>query len=245
MLSGVIIAKNSAHIISDCLTSLSFCDEIIVVDAGSSDDTVSISKKFGAKIVKGEKLNFAKQRNMGKEQAKGEWILYIDTDERVSIPLQKEIIQTISGNTGCNAYRLRRQNYYLGKHAWPKIEHLERLFKKSDLIEWYGELHETAKVKGEVGDLFNYIYHYTHQDLFLMTQKTILWSDIEAKLRMNAHHPKMSWWRYFRVMVTAFYDSYFVQCGYKIGTAGLVESMFQSFSIFVTYAKLWELQQKQ
>lgn len=243
MLSAIVIAKNNADVISDCLASLNFCDEIILVDAGSTDETVAIAKKFKSKIVEGEKLNFAKQRNIGKHAAKGDWILYIDTDERVSKPLQDEIVDRVTTAT-LSAFRLQRQNYYLGNHAWPKIEKLERLFKKSDLIEWYGELHETAKVKGEVGDLKGLIYHYTHRDLFSMLQKTILWSDIEAKLRIGSNHPSMSWWRFFRVMLTAFYDSYITQRGYKVGTAGLVESMYQAFSIFVTYAKLWELQEK-
>ena len=109
----------------------------------------------------------------------------------------------------------------------------------------YGELHETAKVNGGIGELQGLIYHYTHWDLFSMLQKTILWSDIEAKLRIDSNHPSMSWWRFIRVMITAFYDSYIKQGGYSVGTIGLIESMYQAFSIFVTYANLWELQEKE
>ena len=70
------------------------------------------------------------------------------------------------------------------------------------------------------------------------------WSTIEAELRFKARHPKMTWWRFPRVMFTAFYDSYIKQKGYKVGAVGIMESMYQAFSIFITYAKLWELQNK-
>ena len=77
-----------------------------------------------------------------------------------------------------------------------------------------------------------------------MLDKTIEWSKVEAETRFQMNHPKMTWWRFPRVMITAFLDSYFRQGGYKIGVAGLIESVYQAFSIFVTYARLWELQQK-
>jgi hypothetical protein len=119
------------------------------------------------------------------------------------------------------------------------------LFKKNKLEEWYGDLHESPRVNGDIGELDEgFIRHYSHQDLTSMLNKTIQWSKIEAELRYNAQHPTMSWWRFFRVMLTAFYDSYIKQKGYKVGTAGLVESMFQAFSMFITYARLWEMQQE-
>ena len=77
-----------------------------------------------------------------------------------------------------------------------------------------------------------------------MLAKTIKWSDTEAQLRYKNNHPRMTWWRFPRVILQAFYQSYIVQQGYKVGTVGVVESLYQSFSMFVTYAKLWELQQK-
>ena len=120
---------------------------------------------------------------------------------------------------------------------------MERFFKKDDLEEWYGDIHETARVKGEIGKLEGFLLHFTHTDLTSMVEKTIKWSQVEAALRFNAHHPQMSWWRFYRVMLTAFYDSYIKQKGWKAGTAGLVESIYQSFSMFITYARLWEMQE--
>ena len=143
-----------------------------------------------------------------------------------------------------SAYRIQRKNFYFGNNEWPYIEKLERLFKKSALEEWYGELHESPRIKGTVGTLEGFLLHYTRQSITAMVNKTIKWSEIEAELRFNNNHPQMSWWRFLRVMITAFYDSYIRQKGYTAGTAGLVESMYQSYSMFITYARLWEMQNK-
>lgn len=241
-LSIIIIAKNAEDLIVDCIESVKFADEIIVVDDNSEDRTSDIAKKLGAKIIENNTKSFAEKRNIGLSHAKGEWVLYIDTDERVSKELRENIKRVISENGEYAAYKLQRQNFYLGNHPWPKIEQLGRLFRHDKLKGWYGDLHESPKVEGTVGVLNGYLFHYTHRDLSSMLSKTIEWSDREAKLRLDANHPKMTWWRFPRVMMTAFMDSYIGQQGYKAGTMGLIESMYQAFSMFVTYAKLWELQ---
>lgn len=242
-LSAIIIAKNAETLIRGCINSVLFCDEILVLDDNSSDKTKEVAEKLGAKVIEERAKSFAEKRNNGLRHAKGEWVLYIDTDERVSEELKKNILQEIEKERYA-AYKIQRQNFYLGNHPWPKIEQLERLFKRTQLKEWFGELHESPKVEGSVGELDGLLFHYTHRDLSSMLAKTIDWSDKEAKLRLAAQHPKMTWWRFPRVMITAFWESYITQQGYKAGTMGLIESMYQAFSIFVTYAKLWELQNK-
>lgn len=246
-LSAVIIAKNNEEQIKEAIASVAFCDEVIVVDGGSTDQTGAVSKKLGAKVIKGVGDNFSTQREIGRDVAKGEWILYIDTDERVSPQLADCIKNTIvsnKGNGNYSAYRIQRKNFYLGANAWPSAEKLERLFLKKNLKGWKGVLHETAVVEGNIGELEGYLNHYTHRDLSSMLEKTLVWSGQEARLRFEAHHPRMTWWRFPRVMLTAFYDSYILQGGWKVGTAGLIESMYQAYSMFVTYARLWEIQQK-
>ena len=244
-ISTVIIAKNAEQIIADCLDSVSFCNEIIVVDNNSEDRTTELAEKMGAKVYESSSVNFSELRNYGLRKTLGEWILYIDADERVSENLQKNIKLAI--NTESNeivAYKVKRKNFYFGKHEWPYIEHLERLFKKKNLIGWYGKLHESPKFEGEFSELDGLLLHFTHADLVSMVDKTVEWSKIEAELRYNSGHPKMTWWRFPRVMMTAFFNSYVKQKGWKAGTAGLVESMYQAFSVFITYARLWEMQQK-
>ncbi len=242
-ISAIIIAKNAEALLADCIDSVSFCDEIIVIDDGSKDRTYEIAKHLGAKAFYFRKESFSEKRNYGLKKAKGKWILYIDTDERVSTELKNNILRVVEKDKAEYAtYKLQRKNFYFGNYEWPYVEKLERLFKKSSLQTWQGALHETPVVKGDIGELEGNLLHYSHRDLTSMVEKTIEWSKIEAELRFNSHHPKMSWWRFFRVMITGFYDSYIKQEGWRLGTAGLVESIYQSYSIFITYARLWELQ---
>lgn len=240
-LSVVIIAKNSAKIIEDCIKSVSFAEEIIVVDGGSTDSTKEIAQKLKAKVISGVAYDFAKQRNIGKTHAKGEWIFYVDTDERVTPELGKSIQQAIE-LPKFDAYKIKRKNFYLGNFPWPGTEKLERLFRRSHLKQWVGALHESPVVEGTIGELNGFLLHYSHQSLSSMVSKTNQWSEIEADLRFKSNHPKMSWWRFYRVMYTGFYDSYIKQGGFKAGTPGLIESVYQAFSMFITYAKLWERQ---
>jgi glycosyltransferase involved in cell wall biosynthesis len=244
-LSVVILTKNSENLIADCIDSASFCDEVIVIDDYSTDRTVELAKHLGASVYPYTSESFAKRRNLGLQKAKGRWLLYLDVDERVSLELKEAILAILQRKKDIYAaYRIFRKNFYLGNNEWPTMEKLERLFKKSKLEEWYGDLHESPRVNGDIGDMEEgFIKHYSHQDLTSMLKKTIQWSKIEAELRLHANHPRMSWWRFFRVMITAFYDSYVKQKGYKVGTAGLIESLFQAYSMFITYARLWELQQ--
>lgn len=245
-ISAVVIAKNEENMIADCLDGLSFCDEIIVIDAGSDDRTVEIAKKMGAKVFTLKTSDFSELRNSGFQKAKGNWILYVDADERVSEELASNIEHQALNidNKNVSAYKIKRKNFYLGNNEWPYIEKLERLFKKDKLEGWIGQLHESPVIGGNIGELNGYLFHYTHRDLTSMLKKTIEWSEIEAELRYRKGHPKMAWWRFPRVMSTAFFNYYFRQAGWRVGTIGLIESIYQSFSIFITYARLWEIQQR-
>lgn len=242
-ISGVVITKNAENLIADCLDSLSFCDEIVIIDNKSEDRTKEIAEKMRAKVYEYSSDNFSEMRNFGLKKASGEWLLYVDADERITPELAMNIKTSVNDDK-FSAFRIKRKNFYFGNHEWPYIEYLERLFKKEKLEGWQGKLHESPKVRGSIGTLEGYLLHYTHRNLTSMVNKTIEWSKIEAELRFNSGHPKMTWWRFPRVMSTAFWDSYVRQGGWKVGTVGLIESIYQAFSIFVTYARLWEMQIK-
>lgn len=243
-ISAIILAKNEENRIKDCLESLAFCSEIILVDNGSTDETALIAKKQGALVISSDTLSFAELRNIGLKKALGDWVLYVDADERVTSGLEQNILKAVSSNSEFHAFTIERENYYLGNHKWPVTERLERLFIKKYLLGWYGELHESPRVEGKIGKLDGVLRHYSHRTLTEMLNKTIVWSDVEARLRLDSRHPKISWWRLYRVTISGFWNSYISQNGWKAGTAGLVESIYQAFSMFITYAKLWELQQK-
>lgn len=245
-ISAIILAKNEAQRIGECLSRLEWVDERVVVDNGSTDETGAIARKRGARVVQAHAHDFASLRNQGKEIALGEWLLYVDADEIVSPGLATEIQQTVKiwNETSPVAYTVKRSNVYLGS-AWPYSEQMLRLFRKNALIGWQGELHESAEVVGQTGQLHGALLHNTHRTLEEMVVKTNAWSAVEAKLRHDAKHPPVVWWRLWRVMVTGFWQSYVSQGGWKAGTVGLIESTYQGFSLFITYVKLWELQQKE
>ncbi len=243
-LAAIIIVKNEEERLAGCLKRLSFADELIVVDNGSSDKTKQIAESRGAKVIESAGSDFASVREAGLRAATAAWVLYIDADEEVGELLQAEIRKIVRSYSGGNktAYLVRRDTYYLGYH-WPYKDKVERLFLKGALKGWHGKLHETPVFTGETSILRYPLVHRTHRTIEEMLEKTNEWSVIEAKLRLEAHHPPVVWWRFLRVMFTGFTQSYMDQRGFRAGTPGWIESIYQAFSMFITYAKLWELQQ--
>ncbi len=244
-ISVLILTKNEEKNIKDCLASVVWADEIIVVDDYSEDKTTERCKMLDLRCkIFQRHLNgdFAGQRNFALSQASGDWVLYVDADERVTKELSEEIRRVASQASDTPAFRVKRKNYYFGRHEWPYIEKIPRLFKKENLNGWQGRLHESPRIEEGIGDLKGFLLHYTHQDLSSMLANTIEWSKIEAQLRLKAGHPQVTWWRFPRVMLTEFFKYYFGQGGWRAGTVGLMESLYQSFSIFITYARLWEEQ---
>ena len=243
-ITAVIIAKNSADFISKALDSVSFCDQIIVVNNDSTDDTEKVARDKKADVFDFPGDDFSELRNFGLKKAKEDFILYIDSDEIVDDLLRSEIIKVLSETDPKSSYYVTRKNFYFGNYPWPGNEKIERIFLKERLKGWHGKIHESPIVEGKKGALKGYLLHFTHKDLTSMLDKTNEWSKTEAELRYKADHPPMSWWRFPRVMLSAFFDSYITKGGYKAGAVGLIESIFQSYSSFITYARLWEMQQK-
>ena len=243
-ISAIIIAKTEEKRIAKAIASISFVGEIIVIDNDSNDSTKKISESLGAKVFSFSGDNFSDCRNFGLEKSTGEWILYIDADEIVTDELMQNINFVIQSENLISTYKIKRKNFYLGNNEWPRIEIMERLFRRKFLKKWVGVLHESPIFEGNIAILDGFLLHYSHRNLSEMLVKTLEWSQKEAKLRYDANHPQMKWWRFPRVMIPAFYKSYISQGGWRVGSVGLIESIYQSFSIFITYAKLWELQEK-
>lgn len=243
-ISVIILAKNVANEIVLAIKTSQFADEIIVVDTGSTDNTVEISRKLGAKIIHTTGDSFAKWRNDGAKEAKSEWLLYLDSDERIPVKLAKEILQTIE-NSEFEAYTISRYEIFLGKHLnhWGDPRVL-RLMRKKSLKRWEGKLHEQPKIIGSIGDLRHQMVHLSHKNIDEKVPNTMKWSKMEAQMLLDANHPPMKGWRFIRIMLTEFWTRAVRQRLWKDGTEGWIEIIYQMFSKFLTYERLWEAQRK-
>jgi len=249
-LSILIIAKNEQEMIGEAIKSAIWADEVLVLDNGSTDNTIGIAKQLGVKVIKQptKTIEFAQWRTAVMKRAKGEWIFYLDADERITPKLRNEIKKIISqAKGGVNAYAVPRKNFYLGKQvkyggAWP--DYVKRFFWKPALKKWRGRLHEEPVFKGKMAYLKNPIEHYTHRDLTSMLEKTIEWSKLEAAELYKARHPPMKWWRFIKIMFAELWERGIKKQGFRDGTVGVIEVIFQMFSRFITYARLWEMQNK-
>jgi glycosyltransferase involved in cell wall biosynthesis len=245
-LSVIVLTHNSGTVLSDCLASLKFGDEIIVVDSGSTDATEKIALSYSAKVVKRKLLSFASQRNWAMKQAKFPWVLMIDSDERVPDKLAKEIKAAMAADS-YSAYRMKRQNYFFGqavRHGgyWPDWQ--TRLFRAEAFRGYTGAVHESPHFSGQLGRLSTPITHFSHRNLSESLSKSAVWTRKEAREFIKAGHPPVTWWRLLKVMVWEFCYRYFKKLGFLDGYVGLVESLFQAMNRFFVYQQVWEMQQQ-
>jgi glycosyltransferase involved in cell wall biosynthesis len=250
-LTAVIIAHNEEKKLAGCLESLSWVNELLLVDDASSDKTVEIAKKLGANVISAsgkDRGNYARLRNLGMDESKGKWILYVDADERASDALKKEVSDIVRKKSPENcAYAIPRKNIILGREMshggwWP--DYVKRLFLKSKFNRWSGELHEEPDFEGSMAHLKAPLIHLKHNNLSEMVAKTNKWSEIEAKLMFDAGHPKMNLARFFTAMFREFFLRIVRQKAYLDGTEGMIYAFYQVFSRFISYGKLWEMQIK-
>jgi len=243
-LSVIILTHNVEDEIIPAIKSSQFADEIIAIDTGSTDRTLDICRKFGVKIVHTTTDSFSKWRNDGAKAAKGDWLLYLDSDERIPVKLAGEVLSTIQNPTH-SAYTISRYEVFLGKHLnhWGDPRVL-RLMKRFALKRWEGKLHEQPMIDGSVGDLRQQRDHLSHKNIDEKLPNTLLWSKTEATMLLNAGHPPMVGWRFVRIMFTEFWDRCLKQGLWKDGTEGWIEIIYQMFSKFVTYERLWEMQRQ-
>lgn len=249
-ISVVIIAKNEEAVIGDCLESVRWADEIVLVDNGSTDKTTRVAKKYKVKIFEKKKGNFSDLRNFGAKKVKSDWLLYVDADERVPPLLRKEIQLLVgsweSGVESYSGFAIPRRNIRLGKEMrfggwWP--DYVLRLIKKDKLKGWQGELHEQPEIEGDVGKLENALVHFSHRgSIEHKLVNTINWSKVEAKLLCQGAHPKMNVGRFLSAIGREFFDRMIKKQAWRDGCEGMIEAIYQVFSVFITYARLWELQ---
>lgn len=246
-ITAIVIAKNEENNIAECIRTLKFADETLVVDSGSTDRTTNIAQKNGARVVRYlSGKNFSDWRNKGLNLAQGEWVLYVDADERVTRELKDEIVSIVSGGeSDIVAYAIPRRNFILGKelkHGGFYPDYQKRFFYRKHLLKWQGDVHEEPVFEGEMGKAVNPLVHRKQESLSDMVNKTNSWSEIEARLMYEAQHPKMNVPRFITAMFREFWYRMIAKRAFLDGKIGIIFAIYQVFSKFTSYAKLWELQ---
>lgn len=239
-LSVILITGNEEKNIVECLESVKWADEIIVVDSESTDKTVELAKKYTDKIYINKWPGFAKQKSFALNLATNEWVLSVDADERVTDELKTEIESLNPGDTA--GYYIRRNNFFLGESisscGWEKDYQL-RLFKKDKTKLTDQLVHEGFIVDGKTDRLVNTMIHYTHDSITETVDKINSYSTLQAMELVD--RKKTSGSGIILHSLSAFLRYYFSQKGYKDGVRGLMISLFNSMTTLLKYMKLWEL----
>lgn len=245
-LSAIILAKNEGNIIRDCLGNLKWCDEIIVINDNSTDETVKIAEKMGVKVYSRPLDNFSNQRNFGLSKANGEWVLFVDADERVSEALSFEISNIISNWTDGveNEYR----GFYVSRIdiLWGKeLRHGEsnrkllRLARKN-AGKWDGTVHEDWKINGKIGVLRNSITHYPHQTVAEFLKEINFYTTLRAK-ELYSKKIRVNILSIILYPSGKFISNYFIKKGLLDGIPGLMQALLMSFHSFLVRGKLWAM----
>jgi glycosyltransferase involved in cell wall biosynthesis len=240
----VITRDESAHI-GAALESVSWADEIVVVDSRSTDDTVAIARRYATRVEERDWPGYSAQKNYAAQIASNDWILSLDADERVTPALADEIRRTLSGEPAAQGYRVPRVTWYLGRWIrstdWYPDYQLRLYDRRAG--RWNGRrVHESVTLDGTPGLLRHELQHYAYRDvsdhLATIDRYTTLAAEqwLAEGRRTNAIemlvHPRL-----------AFLRNYLLRGGIRDGAAGLLVSKMNSYYVFLKFAKLWELQQ--
>lgn len=243
-ISVTVITKNEEKNISDCLNSVKWADEIIVVDSESTDKTLEIAKQFTEKIFIRKWEGYVPQKRYAISLASNEWVLSLDADERITTELKEEITNLDPGEF--NGFKIRRKNFLMNKEitscGWEKDFQL-RLMKKSKADLSDRLVHEKFIVEGKTGVLKNPMLHYTFSSFTEYFSKINHYTSLKSQeLYQKKKH--VNGWIIFSHTVSAFFTFFFIRGGFKDGVYGLIISLLHSVSTMMNYIKLWELQNK-
>jgi len=238
-ISATIITVNEERNLPRAIESLRCCDEIVVIDSGSTDRTVEIAEKFGARVLEADWRGYAGQKNYASDQARYDWVLSIDADEALSEDLEGEIWQLKKNGPTFDAYTVPRLAQYLGKwilySGWYPDRKI-RLFDRRK-ARWVGDyVHESVSTDGSVGELKGNLLHYTcgslSEHLKTMDHYTTLAAEELAARKQPIGMRRLlfdPFWTFFR--------SYILQRGFQDGLEGLTIAYMAAFYTYLKYAK--------
>lgn len=242
-LAVLILTYNEEKNVTDCIKSVLFADEIVIVDSGSTDKTLQLAEKLGARVsVHPMDQGFAGQRNFALTQTDAEWVLFLDADERITPEAAQEIREVIN-QPAPYAYEILRRNVIFGQpvnHGGHAPDYSLRLYPRS-AIHWEGVVHEQALVNLPVRCLKNHMLHYTYTSwekyFFKFNQFTTLMAEKMYQQGKRANiadfifRPWFAWLRF-----------YILKSGWKDGKTGFFFAMFHAYYTFTKYVKLYYLE---
>lgn len=242
-ITALVLTKNEEEMLPLCLERLSWADEMLVVDSGSSDRTVDLAATAGAKVLHHEFRNFSDQTNWGFSKAAGDWILQIDADELVGAKLRDSVLRTVASDPGEDIFELKRDSYVFGRRmkssSWSG-EWIPRLFRKGS-VTFAGEVHQDPQVNGRpVGRLDGVLIHHTYRSTAKYFEKFELYSTLWAeKAKARGRRTGIlkatasSLWRVFH--------NYFIRGEFRDGKVGLAVALLGGMHTFIRHIKLWGL----
>lgn len=239
-LSVIIAAKNEGHHIAACVASASFADEVLVLDSGSSDDTVTQATKCGAIVHQTDWPGYGAQQQRGIRLASSEWVLSLDADEVISDELQKEILTAISGSK-FDGYRLPRRSSFCGvfiEHSGWRPDYTLRLVRRPLAGFTDHFLHAHMTVQGSTGHLSSPIIHYSYRSLDDVLEKLNRYSR-GAAIDARDRGGKSTLTKALLKGFWSFFRTYFLKQGFRDGRMGLVLALYNSQTTYYKYIRLW------
>jgi glycosyltransferase involved in cell wall biosynthesis len=238
-ITATIITRDEERNIARAIESLRCCDEILIVDSGSTDRTTELAEKLGARVVEAGWRGYSGQKNWAAEQAANDWILSIDADEALSEALEAEIWNLKKTGPRFDAYTMPRLARYLGRwvlHSGWYPDRKIRLYDRRK-ARWVGDfVHESVMFEGRVGHLDANILHFTCESLAEHVKSMERYTTLAAQ-ELAARRVKVPLWRVITAPALTFVKSYVVQRGFLDGFEGLVISYMAAFYTFLKYAK--------
>jgi glycosyltransferase involved in cell wall biosynthesis len=244
-LTGLVVCQDEVERIAACLDSLAFCDEIVVVDSGSTDGTLEIVRKTRARLIERAFTSYNDQKEHGRIAARGDWLINIDADEVVSPELAAEALRVIADpNNSCVAFEIpfrnhfrsiwvRRCGYYPDRHV--------RLMRR-DRARWDPEtpVHEKVLVEGPIGRLREHVDHYSFDSIDDFVAKSSRYAAIFAA-KAYADGRRAGPWTIAAHTAARFLKAYVLKAGFLEGSVGLMVAGLQTYEVFQKYVRLWEL----
>lgn len=247
-ISALIITRNEAENIAFVIKNLSFTDEIIVIDSFSEDNTFTIAGSFpNVKVFQHHFEDFTKQRNLALTKANYSWILFLDADERISEPLQKEILSTVNSKQNADAYYFYRKFMFKGKplnFCGLQSDKNIRLFKKDRAK--YAEkrlVHEVLEVNGTISYLKNKLIHHSYRDFKSYKEKTMNYARLKAK-ELYTEGLKPNLFHYYLKPIYRFIYAYIIRGGILDGRKGFIICYLNAFGVYKRYEILRKLSEK-